>query len=131
MSFSESFHRDKNGVHPRGAVVPKSLRFICGGLSLFLAGCLTWSAAHDEVLRSKIEKDLWGHLAVGDPAEKIEKVLRDQGVAFSFDRFDSRYQAVIEPREKRMIVRKVGIYLYVDANQRLTKIEVTNSYTYF
>jgi hypothetical protein len=47
-------------------------------LSLTLAGCLSWSAAHDEVLRAKIEKDLWAPLVVGDPAEKIEKVLRSR-----------------------------------------------------
>jgi hypothetical protein len=107
----------------------------CRALLVFLiaglcGGCLGIPFAQDEVLRAKVEKGLWAQLAVGDPAEKIERVLRDQGLSYSFDRLGSRYQSVVEPKEKRMILRKVGILIFVDESGRLTKIEVRNSYTY-
>jgi hypothetical protein len=105
------------------------MKLALGFLALITAipvGCFD----SDEVLRARVENELRANLAVGDSAEKVERVLKEEGLPFDFDRFNHRYQAGFVPKEKRMIERFVGIYVYVDQSKRITRIEVTNSYTF-
>jgi len=99
-------------------------------LSVFLLSLLVGCKDPDEVLRAQIERDLWSSLAVGDPAEKIERVLKEKRMDFSFDEFAQRYQTGVDPNEKRMVQRVVSVWVYVDDSKRLTRIEVRNSYTF-
>jgi hypothetical protein len=102
-------------------------------ISLMLALLTSCSSIFidDEVLRTAIEKDLHASLALGDSREKIERVLTEKKIPFSFDRFQNRYVGCIRPKEKRMVERAVCIDIDIDATRCLKKIEVTNSYTFF
>ena len=84
----------------------------------------------DETSRARVENELRSSLAVGDTSEKIERVLKEKNIPFSFDRFSSRYQARIDPKGKSKIPRVITVLIYVDQTGQLTNIDVRNSYTF-
>lgn len=94
-------------------------------LSFVLIGC-----SGDEVVRAAVEKDFHASLSIGDPAEKIERVLREKGHPVVFNRFDGRYETGIDPKEKRSVRRVVRVLIYLDTSSRLSRIDVRNTYTY-
>jgi DNA-binding transcriptional regulator PaaX len=69
-------------------------------------------------------------LKVGDGAQTIEAFFERHDIAFSYNRFDQRYQAIIrdvagDPKVDQAIV----IHVYVDHQRRLVRSEVKDSFT--
>jgi hypothetical protein len=104
----------------------KTARFLIAIAVTLLISCRD----ADETSRARVESELRSRLAVGDTSEKIERVLKEKNIPFSFDRFSSGYQARIDPKEKSKIPRVISVWIHVDQTGRLTNIDVHNSYTF-
>ncbi|MDZ4790616.1 MAG: hypothetical protein SGJ17_05320 [Hyphomicrobiales bacterium] len=85
--------------------------------------------ANPEVAKNLSPK-LSSELKQGDSQEKIDKILRENGVGFSFNRFDNRYQGIIRnvspgnPGQHAVVV-----HINVDENKRFLSAEVHDSFT--
>lgn len=92
-----------------------------------LTGCC--SGLDAEIIRDKLTKELH----VGDSREKVERVLKSHGMDFSYDaEFEQRYQSLIggEDCAFNPLNKVVAVYIYMNKSGRVSKIEVSNSYTF-
>ncbi len=69
-------------------------------------------------------------LKVGDARDKVHEVLGRAKIVFSYDQFSNRYQgnfrdANCDPKQS------VVVHIYINAMERVSKIEVRASYTWF
>jgi hypothetical protein len=95
-------------------------------LAFTLAGC-----TGDDDDRVAFERDLRASLSAGDPAQKIERVLKEKGLPVVFNRFDGRYETGTGRDSKRSATRVVRAHIYLDTHDRLSQVEVRNVYTWF
>ncbi len=79
--------------------------------------------------KDSIEKMLLKKIRVGDTRVKIESVLNSEGIGFSYDRFRDRYQATIRNEECDKQYKAISVYLYLDKTEKLSKLEVLETFT--
>lgn len=91
-------------------------------LLIAVAGC-----ASDLPTAPQLEKELRATLAEGATRPTIEATLARYGITYSYDRFANRYQGIL--RSKKSNWRAIGIYAQLDAEGRLSRLEVIDSYT--
>lgn len=90
---------------------------------LLLSGCC--AGLDEEIIRDKLTKELH----VGDSREKVALVLKSHGMDFSYDEYQQRYQSGIRG-ENCAFDKSVIVLIYMDKSERVSKIEVSNSYTF-
>jgi len=88
--------------------------FACGG------SCLKTNEIRDA---------LYASLVVGDTREKIETALNDNDIRFSYSKYLNRYQATVRDEERCGPYQAISIYISLDKSEKLSKIEVFESYT--
>lgn len=66
-------------------------------------------------------------VAVGSPAAAIEDYLKQHSIDFSFDEFQSRYQAII--RHPTSNCHAVVIYVYTGAERAFDRVEAEDAFT--
>jgi hypothetical protein len=77
-------------------------------------------------VRSEINKDL----QIGDPREKVERVLKSRGIDFSYDgQFEQRYSSNIKGKNCAFD-KSVILYIYLDKSGNVSRIETLDSYTF-
>jgi hypothetical protein len=92
-------------------------------IALFLTACDGGCLNERE-----IEKLLYSELQPGDNREKVESVLTANGIAFSYDRFQHRYQATLADQQCGPN-RAISVYITLDDSMRLSEIRVFESFT--
>ena len=92
---------------------------------------ITTGCAEDAVTSGKIEKLIGETLEVGDSSLEIESFLKQNEITFAFDRFNVRYQGLINDPSKYKPegYHSIVIYIYVDENKAFKRAEVRDSYT--
>lgn len=98
--------------------------------AILLAPILLTSCCSD-LNKEEISSVLSNALHVGDSREKIESVLKGSGIDFSFDeKFEHRYSSTIRGKNCfNPFDKSVGVYIYLDKSERMSKIETFYSYT--
>jgi len=89
------------------------------------------SACSGSCLKSRtaqIRKLLDRELKVGDPREKVEKVLNSAGIAHEYDRFQNRDQATVTDARCGPY-DAISIYVNFDSAGKMAKWEVFESHT--
>ncbi len=79
--------------------------------------------------KEKISAELHKDLHVGDSREKAELVLKSRGIEFSYDEYQQRYQSNIRG-ENCAFDKSVLVFIYLNKSGLVSKIEVSNSYTF-
>jgi len=98
------------------------------GLVVLYLGFGFVSQAGDEARRVSLESKLRAALAIGDPHEKIERVLRDNSLSVSYEASPfSRYATRI--RLGRLTNSGMLVYVDVDESKKMKKVTVQNCYT--
>ena len=64
---------------------------------------------------------------VGDTRKRVEEVLKSVGIIYEYDPFQNRYQGTIT--DKRCPYEAIQIYVTLDISEKLSKVEVFESYT--
>lgn len=80
-----------------------------------------------DVTASEVEQKISSELSPGDGYGKIEAYFEKEGLPFSYDEFNSRYQSII--RETDSSFHAIVIYVYVDGDRNFIKAETIDSYT--
>jgi hypothetical protein len=95
-----------------------SRKFVIGLCAAFLAygGFLTYEFHSAKSVAAHVAASL----AVGDSAAKIERVFKDEGIEPFFSTERSCYVARIQLHQKRTVL----ITVYVDAEKKVTRVEV-------
>lgn len=65
-------------------------------------------------------------LTIGDSRSQVEEKLKTIDIEFSYDRFQNRYQATVTGCGK---FEALSVYLSLDDENKLSKIDVAKSYT--
>ncbi len=94
-------------------------------LGLTLAGC---SGSSDITNAAEVQEELDDLLQVGASKEYIEATLVRLNIGHSFDKYASRYQGIIRNAGGPMD-HAVVVYVYMDENDKLTRVETHDSYT--
>ena len=93
-------------------------------LAIFsLSGCC--AGLDKDKIKSELSKDL----QVGDSREKVERVLKNQGLVFSYDEYSQRYQSGIRG-ENCAFDKSVILYIYIDKSGGVSRIDASDSYTF-
>ncbi len=96
--------------------------------ALALCALIAVSGCAGDIPRtSHLERELRVTLAEGAARPTIEAALAKHGIAYSYDRFANRYQGIL--RSKTSTWRAVSIYVQLDTEEKLSRLEVTDSYT--
>jgi glucokinase len=75
----------------------------------------------------EVEARLKPAVPTGSSRMVIEKALQQQGLAATYDSFTRRYQGIIRsPSTER---HAVVVYVYLDSEDKSSKLEVRDSYT--
>lgn len=77
-----------------------------------------------EEVRSLLEKEL----KVGDTPERVEEVLKNAGILYSYDRFQNRYQSTIFD-SRCGPYQAISVYVYLDSLKKMSKFEVRVTFT--
>ncbi|MDB5823134.1 MAG: hypothetical protein JWR21_1838 [Herminiimonas sp.] len=94
-------------------------------VALTLSGCDACMKPKTEEVRHLLEKEL----KVGATRERVDKVMKNAGIPYSYDQFQNRYQSTIF--ESRCgPYQAVSIYVYFDSSMKMSKVEVFDSYTF-
>jgi hypothetical protein len=88
-------------------------------------------AASGDCLRPRADEIrglLNSQLHVGDHADQVDKVLNGAKIAHDYDRFQNRYQGTVtDPRCGPYAA--ISIYVTFDHSEKLSKVDVFESYT--
>lgn len=82
----------------------------------------------------EVREQLTVELRVGDSREKIEIVLRNAGIDFSYDKWTNSYGATIRDDEHcgpLSMYKAISVYIHLDDTGHLSRIEVSDSYTWW
>ena len=103
-------------------------------LKLFLAllAAISLSACCADLDEKKVRAELNKYLHVGDSREKAELVMKSHGISLSYDQYQQRYQSNITDKNSTFnpFDKSVIVYIYIDQSGLVSKIEVSNSYTF-
>lgn len=94
-----------------------------------LLAVMSLSSCCADLDKEKVRAELSKELHVGDSREKAELVLKSHGMDFSYDKFEQRYQSGIRG-ENCAFDKSVIVYIYINKSGLVSKIEVSNSYTF-
>ena len=123
LSGGTTLIRFRAGVQLAAMLVVLSGMSCVEGGSLELIGVNKTKAAE---VRQLIAKEL----QPGTGSALIEKFFRENDIAYSFDRFSSRYQAIIRDVATRpWLDQAVVILVHVDDQKRFLSAEVNDSFT--
>ena len=75
-----------------------------------------------------VETEISSALKSGDNVEAIEGYLRKRGLAFSYNRFANRYQAIIRHPESDF--HAITIHILLDSEKHFKGVEANDSYTF-
>lgn len=93
-------------------------------VALSLSSCCT------DLDKDKIRAELSKELQIGDTREKVELVLKRHRIDFSYyEEPERKYYANITGKNCAFD-KSVIVDIYMDKSGRVSKIEVTNSYTF-
>jgi hypothetical protein len=104
-------------------------KYLVAAFAIFITFC-TGGAVVAAISRAQVESELHAKLSIGDSANKIEGSLKAEKCLYSWDPHQNRYQGKFTPRFKGLMDRSVEIYVYVDKERRMVRIEVLNTYTF-
>ena len=90
---------------------------------------ITGSCRGENVTSSRLDAALRTQLSSGDSAARIKEVLAREGIVFSYDEFQRRYQGIIRNPTKSNKLHDIVIYVYVDAGGNYERHTVEDSYT--
>lgn len=74
-----------------------------------------------------VEAEISAALHKGADAEAIERYLEQRNLAYSYDRFSNRYQAIIRDPESN--AHAITIHILLDDQKRYEDVEARDSYT--
>jgi hypothetical protein len=89
-----------------------------------LAGCVSKL----DITPQEVEAKINASLKVGDSSEIIEAYFKQEGLGFSYDKHESRYQSII--RHPKSDFHAIIIYIYIDNQKGFLKAEAHDSYTF-
>lgn len=69
-------------------------------------------------------------LKVGDTRDKVHEVLERANIGYSYDRHQNRYNSTVRDANCGPN-QAVSVHVYLDKMERVSKIEVRESYTWF
>ena len=78
-----------------------------------------------EEVRSLLEKEL----KVGDTPERVEEVLKNAGISYTYDRFQNRYGSTILDDSRCGPYQAISVYVYLDSLKKMSKFEVYETFT--
>ena len=87
------------------------------------------SCSRDCLNTREVRDHLNRELKVGDPRARVDEVLKSASIDFSYDKFQHRYQSYIKNAQCSQW-RAISIYVTFDKSDRMSKVEVFDSYTY-
>ena len=93
-------------------------------VGLLMSGCLPKL----DITPEKVEAEILSALKPGDNSEAIESYLQKRGLAYSYDRFANRYQAIIRHPESDF--HTITIHTLLDPAKHFKGVEANNSYTF-
>lgn len=91
--------------------------------ALTLSGCGCMKKKLPE-LRSVLEKEL----KAGDTSGRVEEVLKNAGVVYSYDEYQNRYQGNVYDSQCGPY-EGISVYVYLDDSKKMTEFEAFVSYT--
>lgn len=91
---------------------------------VFTVGCFPTL----DVTPVEVERQFRVALKPGDSAEVIEQYLHGRGLTGSYDNYQSRYQSIIRHPDSEF--HAIVIYIFVDKQKKLIKVEANDSYTF-
>ena len=100
-------------------------------MTIMLLLAFTLSGCNGDCMRPKTEevRNLFNRqLKVGDTREKVDEVLKKAGIGYSYDRFENRYQSTVYDSQCGPN-QAASIYVYFDASNEITEVEVRETYT--
>ena len=92
-------------------------------IGLLMSGCFPKL----DITPEKVEAEISSALKPGDNSEAIEGYLQKRGLAFSYDRFANRYQAIIRHPESDF--HAITIHILLDSEKHFKGVEANDSYT--
>jgi len=104
-----------------------------GNRAVLLMVALALSGCNSDCMKAKTEEMrtlLENKLKIGDTRGKVDVVLKKAGIAYSYDRFQNRYQSTIY-NSKCGDDKATSIYIYFTTSGRMQKIEVRETYTWW
>ena len=75
-----------------------------------------------------VKKMLFNEMQLGASREAIEMALNNMGINFSYDRFRERYQITLRD-DGCSEFKAISVYIHLDKSQKLSKIQVFESFT--
>lgn len=94
-----------------------------------LLAVMSLSSCCADLDKEKISAELNKELHVGDSRGKVESILKIHGIDFSYDEYQQRYQSGIRG-ENCAFDKSVIVLIYINESGLVSKIEVSNSYTF-
>lgn len=100
-------------------------------VSIIVTGCGTTVGGKGSKYTSTTVSDrIESELSPGSTSERIEKFFVNAGLAYSYDRFNMRYQSIIrDASTDSRVDHAIVIHIYVDSQQRYVRHEVRDSFT--
>jgi hypothetical protein len=84
----------------------------------------------NETKAEEVRQLIASELQIGAEALTIEAFFKRHDIAFSYDRFAQRYQAIIrDVASAPKVDQAIIIYIYVDDQKRFARSEVNDSFT--
>ena len=77
-----------------------------------------------EEVRSLLEKEL----KVGDIPERVEEVLKNAGISYSYDPFQNLYGSTIFD-SRCGPYQAISVYVHLDSSKKMSKFEVYETFT--
>lgn len=79
--------------------------------------------------KDKIKSEISKDLKIGDSREKVEDVLKNNRIEFTYDEYENLYSSNIRGGNCEFD-RTVLVTIYLDSSGRVSKIETSDSYTF-
>ena len=94
-----------------------------------LLAVMSLSSCCADLDKEKISAELNKDLHVGDSREKAESVLRNHQIGFSYDEYQNLYSSNIRGKDCAFD-KSILVTIYLNKSGVVSKIEVSNSYTF-
>ena len=108
-------------------------RILRATAGLFITSMLYACSSGCPLNASEVRNRLSEKLAVGDEREKIEAVLKKEGIGFSYNEYSNRYNSTIRDEEhcgRLSLYKALSLRIYLDDNNRLLRLTVKDSFTF-
>lgn len=94
-----------------------------------LSACSFGCPLDAEAVRSQLEKKL----SIGDDRDRIETVLSEEGISFSYDNWSNEYYSTIRDEEncgRLSLYKALSVVVRLDDDGRFIRLTVKDSYTF-